>query len=150
MGLAQVHVDAVAGTAALTDQGCQATGGDGDADAGGVGDAPTGLLVSARASGTDQAFGLGDAADGHGLALPAIEAKDAVGFRDHLPPLQIAHAAAALLPLADVGPIEGGGKSGELLGGEARGLDRDGGRRGFRHGWRERLASISGADQLQG
>ena len=68
---------------------------------------------------TDQAFGLGDAADGDGLALPAIEAKDSVRFRDHLPPLQIAHAAAALLPLADVGPIEGGGKSGELFGGEA-------------------------------
>ena len=122
MGLAQVHVDAVTGTAALANQGRQASGSDGDAHAGGVGDAPAGLLVSARASGTDQPFGLGHAADGDGLALPAIETKDAVGFRDHLPPLQVTHPAAALLPLADVGPIEWGGERRELLGGEAGGL----------------------------
>jgi len=122
MGLAQVHVDAVTGTAALADQGRQAAGGDGDAHAGGVGHTPAGLLVPAN-----RAFGLGDTADGHGLALPAVKAKDAVCFRDHLPSLQIAHAAAALLPLADVGPIEGGGEGGELLGGEARGLNRDDG-----------------------
>jgi hypothetical protein len=110
---------AVAGAAALANQGCQASCGDGDAHPGGVGDAPARLLVSARASGTDQPFGLGDAADGDGLALPAIEAKDAVRFRDHLPPLQVAHPAAALLPLADVGAIEWGGERRELLGGEA-------------------------------
>jgi len=109
----------VAGAAALADQGHQATGRDGDAHAGGVGDTPAGLLVSARASGTDQSFGLGDAADGDRLALPTIEAKDAVRFRDHLPTLQIAHTAAALLPLADVGAIEWGGERRELLGGEA-------------------------------
>ena len=99
MGLAQVGVDAVAGTGALADQGCKASGCDGDADAGGVGDAPAGLLVPARASGTDGAFCLGNAADGDGLALPAVKTKDPVGFRDYLPTLQIAHAAAALLPL---------------------------------------------------
>jgi hypothetical protein len=149
MGLAEVHVDAVAGAAALADEGRQATGGDSDTHTGGVGDAPARLLVSARASGTDQAFGLGDAADGDGLALPAIETKDPVGFRDHLPTLEIAHAAASLLPLVDVGPIERGGEGRELLGGEARGLKRDGARHGFRRGWRERLAAIRGADQLQ-
>ncbi len=114
MGLTQVHVDAVAGAAALANQGCQASCGDGDAHTGGVGDAPTGLLISA-----DQPLGLGDAADGDGLALPAVETKDAVGFRDHLPTLQVAHPAAALLPLADVGSIERGGERRELLGGEA-------------------------------
>ncbi len=31
MGLAQIHDDAVAGTAALPNQWCQTTGGDGDA-----------------------------------------------------------------------------------------------------------------------
>jgi len=117
MGLAQVHVDAVPSTAALADQGRQTTGGDGDANAGGVSDAPARLLLSA-----DCAFALGDAADRDGLALPAIEAKDAVGFCDHLPPLQVTHPAAALLPLADVGPIEGGGERRELLGGEPGGL----------------------------
>ena len=117
MGLPQIHVDAVAGTTAFTDQGRQPTSGDGDADAGGVGDAPTGLLISA-----DQPLGLGDAADGDGLALPAVETKDAVGFRDHLPTLQVAHPAAALLPLADFGPIKRSGQGGELLGGEAKGL----------------------------
>ena len=120
---------AVAGTAALADQGRQASGGDGDAHTGGVGDAPAGLLVSARASGTDQPFGLGDAADGDGLALPAIEAKDAVRLRDHLPAFGVTHPAAALLPLADVGPIEWGGERRELLGGEPGGLSLGGFRR---------------------
>jgi hypothetical protein len=76
-----------------------------------------------------QSVRVGDAADGHGLALPAIETKDAVGFCDHLPTLEVAHAAATLLPLADVGSIERGGEGSELLGGEAWGLSRDGGRR---------------------
>jgi len=118
MGLAQVNVDAVASATALPNQGRQTSGGDGDAHASGVGDAPAGLLVSARASGTDQPFGLGDAADRDGLPLPAIEAKDAVRFRDHLPPLQVTHPAAALLPLADIGPIERGREGSQLLGRE--------------------------------
>jgi hypothetical protein len=75
------------------------------------------LLISA-----DGSFCLGNAADGDGLALPAVKAKDAVGFRDYLPTLQIAHAAAALLPLADFGPIQRSGQGSELLGGEAKGL----------------------------
>jgi len=141
MGLAQVHIDAVASAAALADEGRQATGGYGDAHAGGVGDAPARLLVP-----PDGAFGLGDAADGDGLPLPAIEAKDAVRFRDHLPTLQVAHAAAALLPLADVGPIEGSGEGSELFWGEAGGL-------GLRSGasfWWGLLGAVSRADQLQG
>ena len=122
MGLTQVHVDAVAGAGPFPNQGSKASGCDGDADAGGVGDAPAGLLVPARASGTDGAFCLGNAADGDGLALPAVKTKDPVCFRDYLPTLQIAHAAAALLPLADFGPIQRSGQGGELLGRKAKGL----------------------------
>ena len=138
MGLPQIHVDAVAGTTAFTDQGRQPTSGDGDADAGGVGDAPTGLLISA-----DGSFGLGDTADGNRLPLPAIEAKDAVRLGHGKPPLDIRDLAAALLPLADVGPLEWGREGSELVGGEARGLNRDGGRRGFGRGWKERLGAVS-------
>ena len=107
MGLAQIHINAVTGAAALPDQRRPSPGSNGDAHAGGVGDAPARLLVP-----TDGPLGLGDAANGDGLTLPAIKAKDAVGFRDHLPTLQIAHPAAALVPLANVGPIERGGKGG--------------------------------------
>ena len=82
MGLAQIHVDAVAGTGALADQGRKASCCDGDTDAGGVGDAPAGFLISA-----DGSLCLGNAANGDGLALPAIETKDAVCFRDYLPTL---------------------------------------------------------------
>jgi hypothetical protein len=83
-------------------------------------------LVSARASGTDHAFGLGDAADGDGLALPAIEAKNAVGFRDHLPAFEVVDLRSALLALSDVGPIERGREGRELLEGEAKGLSLEG------------------------
>jgi hypothetical protein len=84
MGLAQVGVDAVAGAAALADQRGTAALADGDAHPGCVGDAPARLLVPARASGTDEAFALVDAAEGDGFALPAIKAKDPVGFCDQL------------------------------------------------------------------
>ena len=117
MGLAQVGVDAVAGAGALADQGRMASGCDGDADAGGVGDTPAGLLLSA-----DCSFCLGNAANGDGLALPAVKTKDAVCFRDYLPTFQVAHSAAALLPLANFGPIKRSGQGCELLGGEAKGL----------------------------
>jgi hypothetical protein len=116
VGLAQVHVDAVTGTAALTNQGREATGGDGDAHTGGVGDAPAGLLIPA-----DCSFRLGNAPDGDGLPLPAVETKDAVGLGDHLPAFEVVDLRSALLALADVGPIEGGGESSELLGREAGG-----------------------------
>jgi len=86
---------------------------------GGVGDTPAELLVPANGS-----YGLGNAAEGDRLPLPAIKAKDAVGFRDHLPTLLVTHAAAALLSLADIGPIQRSGECSELLGGEARGLGR--------------------------
>ena len=117
MGLAQVHVDAMASASAFPNQWRHASGCDGDTYSGGVGDAPAGLLLSA-----DGSFCLGNAADVDGLALPAIETKDAVGFRDYLPTFQVTHAAAALLPLADFGPIQRSGQGGELLGGEAKGL----------------------------
>jgi len=116
MGVAQIHVDAVAGTAALANQRREATGGDGDAHASGVGDAPAGLLIPA-----DCSFRLGNAADGDGLPLPAVEAKDAVGLGDHLPAFEVVDLRSALLPLADVGPIERGGERRELLGREAGG-----------------------------
>ena len=86
MRLAQVHVDAVAGAASLSDQRRPATCCDGDANAGGVGDAPAGLLVPAYG-----ALGLGNTADGDGLALPAVEAKDPVCLRDDLPAFQVCH-----------------------------------------------------------
>jgi hypothetical protein len=41
-----------------------------------------------------------------------------------LPTLLVTHAAAALLSLADIGPIQRSGECSELLGGEARGLGR--------------------------
>ncbi len=104
MGLAQIYVDAVACAAALPNQWRQSSGGDGDAHTGGVGDAPARLLLS-----TDQPLGLDNAADGDGLALPAVETKDAVRFRDHLPAFEVVDLRSALLALTDVGPIEAGG-----------------------------------------
>ena len=141
MRLAQIHVDAVAGTTSLADQGDQAAGRDRDAHAGGVCNAPARLLIA-----SDEAFGLGDAADGDRLPLPAIEAKDAVRFRDHLPTLQVTHTAAALLSLADIGPIEGGGEGSELFWGEAGGLSLGSGA-SF---WWGLFGAVSRADQLQG
>ena len=147
MGLAQIHVDAVTGAAALPDQRRPASGGDGDANAGGVGDAPAGLLLP-----TDRALTLGHAADGDGLPLPAVKAKDAVRLRDDLPAFQVCHLPPALFPLADIGPIEGCGKGCELLGGEPGGLSRVDlrSRVGFVGCYRRNLGPISGADQLQG
>jgi hypothetical protein len=54
----------------------------GETDAGGVGDAPAGILISA-----DGSLFLGNAADGNGLTLPAIETKDVIRFCDYLPTL---------------------------------------------------------------
>jgi hypothetical protein len=125
MGLAQVRINAVAGAAALPNQGCQPTGSDGDSNASGVGDAPTGLLIPA-----DGAFGLGDTANGDRLPLPAVKAKDAVRLSHRKPSLDIGDFSAALLPLADVGPIKRGGQGSELHGGEAGVLSL----RGFRFG----------------
>ena len=119
MSLAQIHVDAMASTAAFTDQGQQPPGVDGDAHAGGVSDTPARFLVPA-----DRTLSLGYAAHGNGVALPAVKAKDAVGLSDHHPTFHVCHFPAALLPLADVGPIEGCGKGGELFRREATGLSR--------------------------
>ena len=115
MSLAQIHIDAMTGASPFSDQGRQANGGDGDSHTRGVGDTPAGLLVPARASGTDRAFGLGDAAHGDGLPLPAVKAKDPIGLRDSDPIFLVSHLPAALLPLADIGPIEGSGEGCELL-----------------------------------
>ena len=70
MGLAQVRVDAVASASALQNQGRKASVSDVDAYAGGVGDAPAGLLVTA-----DGALGLADSTGGQGLALPASQSR---------------------------------------------------------------------------
>ena len=101
MGEAKVEVDAMAGAGSLADEGALA-GGDGDAHAGDVGDAPAAFAIA-----TDGAFVFGDAAADHGGALPAVKTKDAVGLADHLPTLEVADAAAPLLPLAHVGAIQG-------------------------------------------
>jgi hypothetical protein len=71
-----------------------------------------------------------DAAESDGFALPAVKAKDAVGFRDHLPAFQIADGAAALLALAHLGAIQWSGEGSDLLGGEGAGHGGDG------MGWR--------------
>jgi hypothetical protein len=138
MGLAQVGVDAMAGAAALADQLGTAALADGDANAGGVGDAPARATITA-----DGALTLVDAAEGDGFALPAVKAKDAIGFCDHLPALQIADGAAALPPLAHLGAIQRGREGSDLLGGEGAGHGRDG------MGWR-RLGVMAGTgrDQL--
>ena len=80
MGLAQVHIDAVASPTAFSDQGRLAGGADADAYAGGVGDTPARAVVAA-----DGAFALVDAAEGDGFALPAVKIKDSVGFCNCLP-----------------------------------------------------------------
>ena len=121
MGLAQVGVDAVAGAAALADQLGTAALTHGDAHPGGVGDSPAGALVPA-----DGSFALVDAAEGDGFALPAVKAKDPVCFRDHLPALQIADGAAALLSLAHLGAIQRGGEGSDLLGGKGAGHGDEG------------------------
>ena len=113
MGLAQIGVDAMTGATALADHlgPCPLT--DGDTDPGGVRDAPSGPGLTA-----DGALGLVHAADLDGFPLPAIEPEDPIGFGDHLPTLQVADLGAALLALAHLGAIEGGGEAGDLFGGE--------------------------------
>ena len=115
MGEAKVSVDAMAGAGSLADQGALASG-DGDAHAGDVGDAPAAFAIA-----TDGAFVFGDAAADHGGALPAIKTKDAVGLADHLPPLEVADAAAPLLPLAHVGALQRSREGCNLPIGEAGG-----------------------------
>ena len=127
MGLAQIDVDAVAGTAALANHwGLSGGATDGDAHPGGVGDTPAGPSFPAWAPGTDGALGLVDAVDLDGFSLPAIEPEDPIGFRDHLPALQIADLGAALLALPHLGAIEGGAEGGDLLGGEGAGHGSEG------------------------
>ncbi|MFN5219695.1 MAG: hypothetical protein ACK5FE_02090 [Cyanobacteriota bacterium] len=60
------------------------------------------------------------------LVQMAGELGDAVGpwvapeeVAGQLPPLQVGNLPAALLPLADIGPIEEGRQRSHLLGGEA-------------------------------
>lgn len=103
---------------------------DGDANPGGVGDAPSGPGLTA-----DVALGLVHAADLDRFPLPAIEPEDPIGFGDHLPALQVADLGATLLALAHLGAIEGGGEGGDLLGGE-----------GARHGF-EGVSGIRGRNQ---
>jgi hypothetical protein len=66
----------------------------------------------------DGAFDLVDAAEGDGFPLPAVKAKDAVGFRDHLPALQVTHLATALLPLTHLGAIQRCSQGSDLFSGE--------------------------------
>ena len=109
MGLAQVHIDAVASAAPFADQGRRARNRHCDPHPGDVGDTPAVALwwIGGLARFTaDAAFGLGDTLQRHRLALPAIEAKDAVGLGDRHPALDVADLAAALLALLDVGAIK--------------------------------------------
>jgi hypothetical protein len=111
VGLAQVGVDAVAGTAAFSDDIP-----DTDTNASGVSDTPAGTAAAAQG-----ALPLRDALHGNGFALPAVKAKDAVGFCDRLPPLQVGQGAAGLAAGLDLGAIEWCGKGSDLLGGEDSG-----------------------------
>jgi len=115
MGQAEIGVDAMAGASALPDEGAMGPGGNGDAHAGDVGDAPAGPLAFA-----DDALGLADAVAGEGLALPAIKAKDAIGLLEHHKAFEVTDAALALLTGGDVGAVEGSGKGLDLLGREAQ------------------------------
>jgi hypothetical protein len=96
MGLAQVGVDAVAGTASLADDIPDA-----DADPGGVGDASAGAVAAAEG-----ALAFGDALHGDGFALPAVKANDPIGLSDRLPALYVGDLGAALLTLFDLGAIK--------------------------------------------
>jgi len=113
MGLTQVSIDAVAGTAALTDQWSPARNRHRDPHPGDVGHPPARAVVPA-----DGALGLVHAANLDGFPLPAIEPENPIGFCDHQPTLQVADLGAALLALAHLGAIEGGGEAGDLFGGE--------------------------------
>ena len=115
MGEAQIGVDAMASSCAFPDEGAMGPSGNGDAHTGDVGDAPAGPLAFA-----DEALGLGNAAAGEGLALPAIKAKDAICLIEHHKALEVTDAALALLTGGDVGAVEGSGKGLDLLGGEAQ------------------------------
>ena len=91
MGLAQVGVDAVAGAAALADQRRLAggAGADGDPHPGGVGDTPAGPAPALAPGPIGRSAWLTQRSC-DGFPLPAVKAKDAVGFCDHLPALQVA------------------------------------------------------------
>ena len=115
MGQALIQIDAMAGARALADQGA-VTGGDGDPHPGDVGDAPAAFAITPH-----RPFVFSNAAADQGGALPAVKTKDPVGFCNHLPALEVADPAAALLSLAHVGAIERGRKQGDLSGGEAGG-----------------------------
>ncbi len=107
MGQAQIGIDAMAGAGALADQQAVDASRNGDAHPGDVGDTPAAFLLSARAPGADQPFGLCDAAGEEGLALPAVKTKDAVGLADQHPALEVVDLGAALLPGGHQGAIEG-------------------------------------------
>jgi len=115
MGKAQIHVDAMAGAAALAYQGGGPTGlaAQTDADPGDVGDPPAGLLVPA-----DGALAFRDAAQLDRFPLPAIKAKDAVCLLNGYPSLQVIEGAPGLAAGLDVCPVEGSGQGGGLLRGE--------------------------------
>ena len=101
MGLALVHGNAVASAAAFADDWRQPTSGDGDAHAGAVGNAPSGLLRLANF-----AFHLGDTLECDRFTLPTIKTKNAVRFCNYNPTFDVAELLTRLLALLDVGPVE--------------------------------------------
>ena len=115
MGQAQIHIDAMAGAAAFPHQGVGPTGlaTQTDADPGDVDDAPAALLVPA-----DGALAFRNAAQLDRLALSAVKAKDPVRFTDRYPALQVIQGTACMAASLHMGPVEGSGQGGGLLGGE--------------------------------
>ena len=116
MGEAEIDVDAMASSCALADEQSLSTSGNGDAHPCDVGHPPAGPLALA-----DEPLGLGNALAEEGLALPAIKAKDAVGFLKHHKALEVVHPPPALLAGGDEGAIKGSVEGLDLLGGEAAG-----------------------------
>jgi hypothetical protein len=97
MGQALVGINAMAGARALADQDAVASD-HRDEHASGVGDTPAAFAIT-----PNRAFVFRHATANQRAVLPAVKAKDAVGLCNHLPPLEIADATAAVLLLAHIG-----------------------------------------------
>src|SRR5690242_8232482 len=76
-------------------------------------------LCDIGANGTALPRSLPDAAQADGFAIPAVEAKDPIGFGDGIPALDIREPLSGLDALADGAAIELGGEGATLLGGKA-------------------------------
>src|SRR4051812_32194098 len=117
MGLADVAVDAMARAATLADDN-RIIGIHRDPDTGDIAHAPSGILRRA-----DLPLALGNAFELDRRARPRVETKDAIGFRDDVPALNVTDVAATLIAALDMRRTERGGERDFLLFGKhQRGL----------------------------